>query len=107
MNADDLTSGSSGPSDGQRGRGRGARSGRAARQAARAAATIAREPFLIRKIRPYELVSEEGLELLEHNADTILEEVGVEIRDYPSAIDRFVAAGAIADGTRVRFPRGM
>jgi trimethylamine---corrinoid protein Co-methyltransferase len=58
-------------------------------------------------MRPYELVSDEGLELLEHNADTILEEVGVEIRDYPAAIERFRDAGADVDGTRVRFPRGM
>jgi trimethylamine--corrinoid protein Co-methyltransferase len=53
------------------------------------------------------MVSEEGLALLESNADTILEEIGVEIRDYPSAIERFKNAGAIVDGTRVRFPRGM
>ena len=33
--------------------------------------------------------------------------VGVEIRDYPSAITRFAEAGATADGNRVRFPRGM
>jgi trimethylamine--corrinoid protein Co-methyltransferase len=53
------------------------------------------------------MVSEEGLALLESNADTILLEIGVEIRDYPSAIERFKNAGAIVDGTRVRFPRGM
>ena len=44
---------------------------------------------------------------IEHNADTILEEVGVEIRDYPSALKLFAEAGADVDGTRVRFPRGM
>lgn len=87
---------------------RGARTGgRAGRQAARAAATAPRRPYLTRAIRPYELVSDEHLELLEHNADTILEQVGVEIRDYPSAIARFVEAGATAEGNRVRFPRGM
>jgi trimethylamine--corrinoid protein Co-methyltransferase len=58
-------------------------------------------------VRPVELVTEEGLELIEHNADTILERVGVEIRDYPSAIERFRDAGCEVDGTRVRFPRGM
>ncbi len=63
--------------------------------------------FLTRTMRPFELVSDEGLELLEHNADTILEEVGVEIRDYPPAIERFRDAGADVDGTRVRFPRGL
>jgi trimethylamine--corrinoid protein Co-methyltransferase len=73
----------------------------------RAASHGPAEAFLTRSLRPYEVISEEGLELLEHNADTILEEVGVEIRDYPSALDRFRDAGADVSGTRVRFPRGM
>ena len=47
------------------------------------------------------------LALLEDNADAILQEVGVEIRGYPSAIARFKDAGADVDGERVRFPRGM
>ncbi|MEM9748296.1 MAG: trimethylamine methyltransferase family protein, partial [Actinomycetota bacterium] len=55
----------------------------------------------------FEIVSDEGLELLEHNAETILETVGVEIRDHPGAVERFRDAGADVDGTRVRFPRGM
>jgi len=83
------------------------RGGRAGRREARAAAVVEREAFLTRALAPVELVSEEGVELLEHNADTILEEVGVEIRDYPSALERFAGAGADVDGTRVRFPRGM
>ena len=81
--------------------------GRAARQVTRNTSNAQREAFLTRSIKPYELVSDENLELLEINADTILEEIGVEIRDYPSAIERFKNAGAIVDGTRVRFPRGM
>ncbi len=81
--------------------------GRAGRRQQRLSTAIERSPFLTRNIRPYELVSDEGLEQLEHNAETILETVGVEIHDYPSAIERFVAAGASADGVRVRFPRGL
>jgi len=81
--------------------------GRAARQATRKTAGAQREAYLTRLIAPYELASEEVLAMLEHNADTILEEIGVEIRDYPSAIERFKAAGASVDGTRVRFARGM
>jgi trimethylamine--corrinoid protein Co-methyltransferase len=73
----------------------------------RAATHGSAEAFLTRTLKPYELVSDEGLELLEHNADTILEEVGLEIRDYPSALDRFRDAGADVSGTRVRFPRGL
>jgi trimethylamine--corrinoid protein Co-methyltransferase len=87
---------------------RGRRSGgRAGRQAARAAAVVTREPFLTRRLAPFELVSDEGLTLLEHNADTILEEVGIEVHDHRVAIDLFRTAGADVDGTRVRFPRGL
>ncbi len=81
--------------------------GRSGRQAVRAAHTIARDPFMIRQLKPFELVSDEGLAILEYNADTILDEVGVEIRDYPSALKVFADGGAIVDGTRVRFPRGL
>jgi trimethylamine--corrinoid protein Co-methyltransferase len=81
--------------------------GREARRAMRAASHGSAEAFLTRTLKPFELVSDEGLELLEHNADTILEEVGLEIRDYPSALDRFRDAGADVTGTRVRFPRGL
>ncbi|MDQ3738351.1 MAG: trimethylamine methyltransferase family protein, partial [Actinomycetota bacterium] len=81
--------------------------GRAGRRQTRAAAVVEREPFLSRALAPAELVSEEGLALLEHNAEVILAEVGVEIRDYPSALARFADAGADVDGTRVRFPPGL
>jgi trimethylamine--corrinoid protein Co-methyltransferase len=64
-------------------------------------------PFLTRKLAPVEVVSEEGLELIEHNADTLLEQVGIEIVGYDAAVDIFAGAGAEVDGTRVRFPRGM
>jgi trimethylamine--corrinoid protein Co-methyltransferase len=81
--------------------------GREGRRAMRAASHGPAEAFLMRTMKPFEIVSEEGLELLEHNADTILETVGVEIRDYPSALERFRDAGADVSGTRVRFPRGL
>ena len=81
--------------------------GRAGRQALRASHVADRVAYLTRTMTPFEIVSEEGLAILEHNADTILQEVGVEIRDYPEALPRFAAAGADVQGTRVRFPRGM
>ena len=81
--------------------------GRAGRQNLRTSHEPERDAFITRLIKPYELVSDEGLELIEHNADTVLEEVGIEVRDYPSAIARFKDAGADVTGTRVRFPRGM
>ena len=81
--------------------------GRAARREMRSASSTSAAAFLTRKIAPVEIVSDEGLELLEHNAETILETVGVEIRDHPGAVERFRDAGADVDGTRIRFPRGM
>lgn len=81
--------------------------GRDARRSARSRADTNAAAFLTRSLAPFEIVSDEGLEMLEYNADTILESVGVEIRDYPSAIERFRDAGADVDGTRVRFPRGF
>ncbi|MCP5035163.1 MAG: trimethylamine methyltransferase family protein [Actinomycetia bacterium] len=81
--------------------------GRAARKAARQIAAITSQPFLTRALKPLEIVSDEGLTLLEENADTILEQVGVDFKDYPSALKLLAEAGADVDGERVRFPRGL
>jgi trimethylamine--corrinoid protein Co-methyltransferase len=81
--------------------------GRAGRQAARASHHIARVPFLTRTLQPFEVLNEEGLATIEHNADTILERVGLEFRGDPDALRLFRDAGADVQGERVRFPRGM
>jgi len=81
--------------------------GRAARQAARLHAAAEHVPFITRTMTPVEVLSEEGLALIEENADTILERVGVDFRDAPDALKRFAEAGADVDGERVRFPRGL
>jgi trimethylamine--corrinoid protein Co-methyltransferase len=87
--------------------GRGRRSGgREARRAARLHAVAEKVPFITRTLRPLEVLSEEGLELIEHNADTILEQVGIEFRD-PEALETLAAGGAEVEGELVRFPRGM
>lgn len=80
--------------------------GRAGRRASR---SVARElvPYLTRSIPPYEVLGDEGLAIIEQNAETILDEVGVEIVDFPEALEIFDTAGANVDGTRVRFPKGM
>jgi trimethylamine--corrinoid protein Co-methyltransferase len=52
------------------------------------------------------VLSDEGLALVEENADTILEQVGIEFRDAPDAIALLTDAGAEIDGERVRFPAG-
>jgi trimethylamine--corrinoid protein Co-methyltransferase len=81
--------------------------GRAARQEARLHAVIERVPFLTRTMAPFEVLNEEGLALIEHNADTILEEVGLEFRGDPESLRLLREAGATVDGERVRFPRGL
>ena len=81
--------------------------GRDAKRAARLASHLETVPFLTRKLQPFEVLDEEGLSLIEHNADTILEEVGLEFRGDPESIATLKDAGADVDGVRVRFPRGM
>lgn len=81
--------------------------GRAARQALRTAKVIEQQPFLTRRLGRAEVLSQEGLELIEHNADTLLEEVGIELMNFPEALTIYAEGGADIEGTRARFPRGM
>jgi trimethylamine--corrinoid protein Co-methyltransferase len=75
--------------------------------AARLAAHVEAAPFLTRALKPFEVLDEEGLSLLEENADTILQEVGIEFRGDPDALRLLREAGADVTGELVRFPRGM
>ena len=81
--------------------------GRSAKRAARLHPSQVSVPFIERKIPCYELLGEEVLELIEHNADTVLEEIGIEFKDFPEALDLFKKAGAAIEGERVRFQRGL
>ena len=81
--------------------------GRAARTAARLHAHVERTPFLTRTMAPFEVLNEEGLASIEWNADTILEQVGLEFRGDPDGLRLFREAGADVRGERVRFPRGL
>jgi trimethylamine---corrinoid protein Co-methyltransferase len=80
---------------------------RDARRAARLHAHLERTPYLTRKLAPFEVLGEEGLSIIEENADTILEEVGIEFRGDPDAVRLLADAGAEVQDERVRFPRGM
>ena len=66
-----------------------------------------RPPYIQRKIAAYDILSEEGLCLIEENADTILRDTGMEFRDDPEILDYFREAGADVEGERVRFEPGM
>ena len=91
----------------RRARGRARGGGREARRAARAEARPAIVPCVTRRVPVYDVMSAEGLELIEHNAETILEEVGVEFRGDPEALALWRDAGADVGGERVRIPRGL
>ena len=81
--------------------------GGAARRAARSAVSFETARYIERNIPNYEVLTEEALELIEHNAETILEEIGVNFPDNPAALKRWQDAGADIDGERVRIPRGL
>ena len=72
----------------------------------RAAVTI-RAPYIQRKISTFDILSEEGLCLIEQNADQILRDTGMDFRDDPEILDLFRDAGADVQGERVRFEPGM
>jgi trimethylamine---corrinoid protein Co-methyltransferase len=82
-------------------------SGRDAKRAARTARALNFVPYITRGIPCYEVLGSDGLELLEHNADTILQEIGIDFRDDAEALTLFKNAGADLEGERVRFPRGL
>jgi len=89
---------------GRRGRGGG---GAAARRAARRGGGLEQLKFIERRIPAYEILSEDGLALIEDNAETVLQEVGIEFRSDAEALALWRQAGAEVDGERVRFPRGL
>ena len=86
-------------------RGRGG--GGAARRAERTSIKIETAKYIERNIPNFEVLTEEALDIIEHNAETILEEVGVNFVNNPAALDRWRAVGANVDGERVRIPRGL
>ncbi|MDP7437457.1 MAG: trimethylamine methyltransferase family protein, partial [Candidatus Marinimicrobia bacterium] len=63
--------------------------------------------YIKRKIPHYSILSDHELSIIEENADTILEEVGIVFSEDQEALDILSSAGASIDGERVRFPRGM
>ncbi len=84
------------------------RRGRSARRAARGGGGPGVQmPYITRKIATYDVLSEEGLSIVEGNADTVLEEIGIEFRDDQEALAMWKAAGADVKGERVRFPKGL
>ena len=61
--------------------------------------------FITRQVMPHDLLSPDGLDLIEAKADQILAEVGIDINETEDR-EEFRRAGASIDGTRVRFEPG-
>ncbi len=85
-------------------RGRG---GGAARRAERSAISFEVAKYIERKIPNLEILNEEALEIIEANAETVLEEIGVNFTENPAALKRWKDAGADVIGERVHIPKGL
>jgi len=88
-------------------RRRGRSGGGAARRAARGSAVVETARYIERNIPDLEILDEEALQIIEHNAETVLEEIGVSFVNNPAALERWRQAGAEIEGERVRLPRGL
>jgi trimethylamine--corrinoid protein Co-methyltransferase len=69
--------------------------------------SVETERYIERNIPLYEFLDEATLEIIEYNAETVLEEIGVNFVDSPVALERWRSVGAIIEGERVRIPRGL
>ncbi len=88
--------------------GRRARGGGGgARRAERTAVSFETARFIQRNIPNFDILNEEALQIIEHNAETVLEEIGVNFVENPAALERWRAAGADVQGERVHIPRGL
>lgn len=81
--------------------------GGAARRAERTTIKMETAKYIKRNIPLYEILTEEALEIIETNAETVLEEIGINFVNNPAALSRWRAAGADVSGERVRIPRGL
>lgn len=81
--------------------------GGAARRAERTSVKIETARFIERNVPNFEILSEEALEIIESNAETILEEVGVNFVNNSTALALWKEAGADVQGERVHIPRSL
>ena len=86
---------------------RKARGGGAARRAERSGPSREMARFIERRIPNFDILDTEALETIEANAETVLEEIGVNVVDNPGALALWREAGADVRGERVRLPRGL
>lgn len=89
------------------GRRRARGGGGAAKRAERMAPKIEAAKYIERNIPNMDILNDEALEIIEANAEKILEEVGVNFVNNPAALDRWHEAGATVEGERVFIPNGL
>ena len=83
------------------------RTNRRRTKAAHPQASEPRAPFILRKLATYNVLSDEGLSLIEQNADQILADTGMEFRGDPEVLDIFRNAGCDVARELVRFTPGF
>ena len=81
--------------------------GGAARRAERTSVNFETAKYIERNIPLFNVLNDEALEIIETNAEAILEDVGVNFVNNPAALKRWQDAGADVDGERVRLPKGL
>jgi len=89
---------------GRRGRGGG---GAASRRQARGGLNLKSLPYIHRQLEPTDILSLEAIEIIENNADILMEEVGVIYSEDEEALQMWKDAGADVQGERVHFPKGL
>jgi len=94
-----------GSETGARRRARGG--GGAARRAERSAPRHEVARAIDRRIPNFEILNAEAVEIIEANAETVLEEIGVAFVDNPPALALWREAGAEVRGERVHIPKGL
>ena len=81
--------------------------GRDARRQLRSSSATAAMPYIVRQLEPFDILSDENAEIIENNAEIILEEIGIDFRDDPEALTILRDVGCDVQGERVHFPRGL
>ncbi len=90
-------------SEGRRSRGGGG----AARRAARSGVQFEAAKYIERNIPNFDILTDEAIEIIEENAEKLLEEIGVKFVENEPALQIWRDAGADVNGENVRFPRGL
>ncbi len=81
--------------------------GGAARRKERTSNQIEFSRFITRKIPTYDYLDNEAIEIIESNAETVLEKIGVRFTDNENALRLWKEAGADVKDDLVRLPRGL